>query len=390
MGILIPRRMTTGFVHEQPPRIFFGPGQRREIPDLLGASGNRVLLLTGNAWFDSSPFRPEIVSLLSDHDLTHLRCPSGEPAAERFSNLLGQAREARPDWIVAIGGGSVLDTAKALSGLIPRKEKIEDFLEGVSDKPSVITAPGVPWIAVPTTSGTGAEVTKNAVINSRALGVKRSLRSPYLLSACAVVDPELTLSLPLSTTGTAGMDALTQLIESFVSKKAQPIPRSLIRGAFPGMLGALSRLAGEPNDLGARTDAAYGSLVSGLALANSGLGAAHGFASGLGGLADVPHGLICAVFIRPVLKANADFIREEIATLMQGLPGNGEEDPVERLIGEISGISRSFGLPDRFTSHTIDPHSVEEIARRSSGSSMSGNPRELSVEERIRIIESVV
>ena len=162
--------------------------------------------------------------------------------------------------------------------------------------------PGVPWIALPTTAGTGAEVTKNAVLKSKELGAKKSLRSPYLLATCALVDPELAVGAPLGLSGIAGMDALTQLVEAFVSKKPAPIPRALAGEAFPGMLRALKRIPQDPDDLQARTAAAYGAMVSGIALANSGLGAAHGFASGLGGLYDVPHGMICALFIRPVLR----------------------------------------------------------------------------------------
>ena len=146
-------------------------------------------------------------------------------------------------------------------------------------------------------------ITKNAVLISKALGAKKSLRSPYLLATYALVDPELTVDAPLSLSGTVGMDALTQLVEAFVSKKAAPVPRALARQAFPVMLQALKEIPRDPDDLQARTAAAYGAMVSGIALANSGLGAAHGFASGLGGLYDIPHGLICALFIRPALRA---------------------------------------------------------------------------------------
>lgn len=383
--------MIADFVHEQPSRIVFGAGARRELSDITGEAGGRVLLVTGPSWFDSSHYKEEILALLAGRQLTHLRCPAGEPTAEGFSDILEKARKVLPDRIVAVGGGTVLDTAKALSGLVQQKESIEDFLEGIREKPLGITGSAVPWIAVPTTSGTGAEVTKNAVIKSRRLGVKRSLRSPLLLSACAIVDPELTLDLPLSTTGMAGMDALTQLIEAYVSKKAKPITRSLILGAFPAMLGALKRLSEMPGDLNARTDAAYGSLVSGLALANSGLGAAHGFASGLGGLTDVPHGLVCAAFIRPVLRANAEIIRGGIGQLMRDVPARGRmNDPVDKLIDEISSIYRSFKLPEKLSGYGIGPENVEEVARRSSGSSMSGNPKELSLGERMEIIESVL
>jgi alcohol dehydrogenase class IV len=287
-----------------------------------------------------------------------------------------------------VGGGSVLDTAKALSGLLPRQDPVDDFLEGVG-KGLAFSTPGIPWIALPTTSGTGAEATKNAVVKSRALGYKRSLRSPFLLSSCVIVDPELTVECSKSLTGTVGMDALTQLIESYVTRKSSPIPRALVRQAFPIMLHSLKRLAGDLSDLDARTGAAYGALISGIALANSGLGAAHGFASGLGGLYDIPHGLICAVFLRPVLRSNAAVIAEDCLSLYRDMqifsgarvePLTGDR-AVEWLIGEIDDLFTLFRLPDTLAGFKIKTEDIPEIARRSVGSSMSGNPRDLTQED---------
>ena len=300
----------------------------------------------------------------------------------------------------------MLDTAKVTSGLLPVREKVEDYLEGVG-RGLTLERPGVPWIALPTTSGTGAEVTKNAVLKSKALGAKKSLRSPYLLATCALVDPELTVGAPLPLSGIAGMDALTQLVEAFVSRKAAPLPRALARQAFPAMLRALRGIPRDPDDLQARTAAAYGAMVSGIALANSGLGAAHGFASGLGGMYDIPHGLICALFISPALRANAELIREDCALLYtsaveQGVaaPGvpeaeaaalePGEADPVQWLIGEIDALFTLYDLPENLKGFAVDAEQIPEIASRSSGSSMSGNPRELSQQEREAMIAELL
>jgi alcohol dehydrogenase class IV len=267
-----------------------------------------------------------------------------------------------------------------------------------------LSRPGVPWVALPTTSGTGAEVTKNAVLKSKKLGAKKSLRSPFLLATYAIVDPELTVGAPLALSGIAGMDALIQLVEAFVSRKAAPIPRALARQAFPVMLQALRDIPRDPDDLQARGAAAYGAMVSGIALANSGLGAAHGFASGLGGLFDIPHGLICALFIRAVLRANAELIREDCAALLhsaveQGVAdsGTGEqtaaagmEDPVQWLIREFDDLFALYDLPDNLKGFAIEKKQIPEIARRSSGSSMSGNPRELSRQEREAMIAELL
>jgi alcohol dehydrogenase class IV len=398
--------MIKSFTLQMPQGIYFGPGQRNKLPELLRRFGGRVLLFSGQHWFSKSGWRERFLELLDPFELLILQCPGGEPEVEGLNALLEQARTFRPDVIVAVGGGSVLDTAKATSGLLPVREKVEDYLEGVG-RGLTLERPGVPWIALPTTSGTGAEVTKNAVLKSKALGAKKSLRSPYLLATCALVDPELTVGAPLPLSGIAGMDALTQLVEAFVSRKAAPLPRALARQAFPAMLRALRGIPRDPDDLQARTAAAYGAMVSGIALANSGLGAAHGFASGLGGMYDIPHGLICALFIRPALRANAELIREDCALLYtsaveQGVaaPGvpeaeaaalePGEADPVQWLIGEIDALFTLYDLPENLKGFAVDAEQIPEIASRSSGSSMSGNPRELSQQEREAMIAELL
>ncbi len=331
--------------------------------------------------------------MLEPFESRHIQCPSGEPTSEGLEKLLDEARAFDPDVLLAVGGGSTLDTAKAVSGLIPRRERVDDFLEGVGSGLQILGS-GVPWIAVPTTSGTGAEVTKNAVLKTTS-GYKKSLRSPFLLAAHVVVDPELTVECSLPLTGIAGMDALTQLVESFVSIKSAPVPRALAVDAFPLMLEALNSLPNDLENLEARSKASYGAIISGIALANSGLGAAHGFASGLGGLYEIPHGLLCALFLRPVLKANAELIRGDCALLRQNVQpimgsGEYERDPVEWLIEQIDQIFRRFGLPENLKQYRIDQDMVGEIAARSSGSSMAGNPRELTMSEREAMIADLI
>ena len=382
--------MIKSFTYLQPRRIDFGPGTRSGLPGLLGQFGRRVLLLSGGRWFEQSGWRRRFSVLLEDFDVHALSCPPGEPTCEGIAPLLSAAAGVDPDVILAVGGGSVLDTAKAASGLLRRDDAVEDYLETVSAEPRTLDAPGVPWIAMPTTAGTGAEATKNAVFKSLALGLKRSFRSEQIVAACAVVDPELAVGSPPGLTGTSGMDALVQLVESFVSRKSAPIPRALALQAFPLLLSALKKLAADPDDLEARTGAAYGALASGLALANSGLGAAHGFASGLGGMFDIPHGLICALFFPPVLRANAELIREDCALLCRAAGCPASADAVEWLIREFEGLFDLYSLPRDLKSFAIPEDSVEEIARRSTGSSMSGNPRELNLRERAQMIRGLL
>ncbi len=217
----------------------------------------------------------------------------------------------------------------------------------------------VPWIALPTTAGTGSEATKNAVIKSAAHRVKKSLRSPLLLPAAAIVDPELTLGMPPRLTGESGLDALTQLVEAYVTAKPNPIARALVRDAFPRMLRALHVVAERPDDLDARGDASYGALVSGIALADSGLGAVHGFASGLGGAAEIPHGLICASFLAQVLAANRPAIDAAVAELMA--PPAPEGDPVAALIRAVEELLARFGLAGTIRGYGIRADQIPEI-----------------------------
>ncbi len=386
------------FVLQMPQGIFFGPGEWKKLPELLPRFGRRVLMFSGQRWFSESGWQHRFREVLSSFEVLSLQCPGREPEVEGLNGLLEQARDFKPEVIVAVGGGSVLDTGKAVSGLLPVRDKVEDFLEGIG-KGLKLDVPGVPWLALPTTSGTGAEVTKNAVLKSKAHGAKKSLRSPFMLATYALVDPELTVGAPLTLSGIVGMDALTQLVEANLSKKSAPIPRALSRQAFPGMLRALKMIPKDPDDLQARAAAAYGAMCSGIALANSGLGAAHGFASGLGGLYDIPHGLICALFIRPVLRANAEVIREDCRLLYQTALEQGvadkqgaaaQDDPVQWLIGEIDSLFSVYDLPVNLKGFAVDPGQIPEIAHRSSGSSMSGNPRELPQEEREAIIAGLL
>ncbi len=237
---------------------------------------------------------------------------------------------------------------------------------------------------MPSTAGTGAEATRNAVIKLADRGLKRSMRSPVLLAASVIVDPELTLELPRDVTGTGGLDALTQLVEAFVSRKANQYTSSLVQGAFLPLLDALERLPDAPADMGLRTGASYGALVSGIALANAGLGAAHGFAAGLGGMYDIPHGLLCAVFLPHVLEANADVIRGKVAGLAGGR--NGQTDPVRWLADAVRRLLGRYGLPDDLRQYGLPSGRVPEMVDRSAGSSMTGNPRELGRGEQERIV----
>jgi alcohol dehydrogenase class IV len=376
------------FSLEMPRTIHFGAGTLEKLPPIARELGRRVLLVTGGRSFDDSP-RLAGLAALEGCTVERLRCPSGEPTEKTIDQAAEAASAFAPDVIVAAGGGSVLDTAKAVSALVRHRGPCRRFLEGVEGA-TAVPGPGVPWIAVPTTAGTGAEATKNAVVMSHTAGAKRSMRSPHLLAHAVIVDPLLTLSLPASVTGASGLDALTQLVEAYVTRAANPVVSSLIEGAFAGMLDALERLPGSPLDVGLRTRASYGSLVSGIALANAGLGAAHGLAAAVGARG-VPHGLACAVFLPHVLAANASVIRdmiERLAATCGGAPVRG--DAVGWLSSRVVSLLHAFGLPTDLRGFGIDRGKIPDLAVKAAGSSMRGNPRELSAEEREGILAKVL
>jgi alcohol dehydrogenase class IV len=387
LAVMVP------FSLETPRAIHFGIGalQKLEVvaQGMLPARA-RILLVTGSRWLGASPIASAVQEALGEFVLDTYRCPAGEPSTASLEAACRIAALFRPDAIVAVGGGSVIDTAKALSALARFPGPVERFLEGVEGAMPV-PGPCLPWIALPTTAGTGAEVTKNSVIRSEALGVKRSMRSAHLLAAAVIVDPALTLSLPLQITGTSGLDALTQLVESYVTRAPNPLVISMVEGAFAPMLDALHGLARDPADVGMRAKASYGALVSGIALANAGLGAAHGFAGAVGGAFDVPHGLACAVFLPLVLEANAPVIRPGLARLAATHPGFPKDaDPVSWLAGEVRGLLAAYGLPPDLRGRGIPPTKIPELAEKASGSSMRGNPGELSRQERLDILSRVV
>ena len=378
------------FSFEAPRAIHYGTGTLARLGAVAEGSGRRILVLCGAGWLARSPWRSRIEEALGDRTIDWLSIRASEPSTGSLEEARAAAARFDPELIVAVGGGSVLDSAKALSALLCAPAPVDRYLEG-TEGALPVPGPGIPWVAVPTTAGTGAEVTKNAVVKSDTLGVKRSMRSPFLLAHAVIVDPRLAVSLPRAETGTSGLDALTQLVEAYVTRSANRLVQSIVEGAFPVMLEALSGLPSRPSDEDLRAKAAYGALMSGFALANAGLGAAHGFAAAVGGMFDVPHGLACAVFLPHVLKANESVIRQDVARLARtvGDPSS-ESHPVAWLGEKVAGLQAAFGLPVDLRGYGIPGQRIREIAEKSSGTSMRGNPKDLSIEERMEILSRVI
>lgn len=346
-----------------PARILFGPGVFRELPARAASLARRILLVTGRTPRHSIPCAASFAV-------------EGEPTIETVRAGAARAREHDCDGVVAIGGGSALDAGKAIAMLLANGGDPLDYAEVVgAGRP--INRPSVPMIAVPTTAGTGSEATRNAVLLSTEHRVKVSLRSPLMLPAVALVDPELTYDLPPSVTAASGMDALSQLIEPFVSSRANPMTDALCRDGIPRAARALRRVAANPRDAQARSDLSLAALWSGMALANAGLGAVHGLAAPIGGMFPAPHGAVCAALLGPICEAN---LRAVESRQPDRLPRFAE---LTRLVerGELARLARDLGVPP-LREYGIREEDFDGLIEKAiASSSMKGNPVALTRDE---------
>jgi alcohol dehydrogenase class IV len=308
---------------------------------------------------------------------------AGEPTVQMAQAAVAAARGHGADVVAAIGGGSVIDTGKAVAMLLGNGGEPLDYLEVVGSGRK-ITRPAAPCVAVPTTAGTGAEVTANAVLASPEHRVKASLRSPLMIPRVALVDPGLTVSCPPTVTAASGLDALTQCLEPLVSTRANPLTDVAAAEGLRRAAAGLRAAYADGTDLAAREDMALCSLLGGIALANAKLGAVHGLAGVIGGIADVPHGVACAALLAPVIEAN---VRElpaghpalvryaQAARLLTGRPGATIEDGIA-WIGQTLDLLQIPGL----AAFGIGPQDADDIAAKAlRSSSMQGNPAPLSV-----------
>ncbi|MFN8473266.1 MAG: iron-containing alcohol dehydrogenase [Anaerolineae bacterium] len=290
-------------------RIIFGRGVFDQLAPIAAEHGRRVFLVAAqHALADGGPV-DGFTAKARDLGLALTVQPvGGEPDVASVDAAAERARSAGADVVIGLGGGSALDTAKAVAGLLTNGGPVLDYMEVVG-KGLPLKQPAAPFLAVPTTAGPGSEVTRNAVVTDKDRAFKASVRSPSLLARVALVDPLLTVGLPPGPTASTGMDALTQLIEAYVSRRANPLTDAIVMGALGRGARALPRAWSDGADLAAREDMCFASLCSGLALANAALGAVHGFASPLGGHFPVPHGVACARLLPPVMAANVAALR---------------------------------------------------------------------------------
>jgi alcohol dehydrogenase class IV len=377
-------------------RILFGAGRLREIGPIAKGFGHRALVVTGRRVERAQP----LLEALSAEGVQAETCPvPGEPTTTLVTAGAQRARESGCELVIGCGGGSALDAGKAIAALMTNRGELIDYLEVIGRAQPLTHAPA-PFLAVPTTAGTGAEVTRNAVLASPEHGVKVSLRSPLLLPKVALIDPELTYGLPPEVTASTGLDALTQLIEPFVSHRANPFTDALCRDGMQRAARSL-RLAYEAASVGsmgkalpvrlaaARVDLALASLFSGLALANAGLGAAHGLAAPICGRFAAPHGAVCAALLPHVMEANLRALRsrapetevlrrfDEVAAR---LTGEGSA-PAEAAIAWVKTLCAELAIPP-LSRYGVSQSDLADLAERAAqASSMKANPIGLTAEE---------
>ncbi len=374
-------------------RIIFGSGTARRLPELCRESGQRVLIVTG-----ANPQRAD--TIIQSLTATGMTCETlsipAEPTVDDARRGAAFAREMRAQVVVGFGGGSAVDAGKAIAALALQPQDVMHYLEVVGKGQPLDETP-LPFIAMPTTAGTGAEVTRNAVLASPENGVKASLRHASMLPRIALVDPELALACPAAVTAASGMDALTQCLEAFVSYRAQPMTDALCREGIRRAIRSLEKAVLNGNDLDAREDMALAAMFSGMALANAGLGAVHGFAAPIGGQFHAPHGAVCAALLAPVWLANWTLVnasgdipmRERFADAGLLLTQN-QEARGDRIATFLSDLTRRLQIP-RLSSFGIAETDLPDIAAKAAqASSMKGNPVTLSQEELIRILEEAL
>ncbi|MGE5319280.1 MAG: iron-containing alcohol dehydrogenase [Hyphomicrobiaceae bacterium] len=368
------------------PRIEFGPGALAKLPAIARTYGKHALLVTGAGSLKGSPFWPAVTGGLKAQGIRslHLSIP-GEPSPQMVDDAVRALRPEAIDVVIGVGGGSALDAAKAIAGLLRPGNSVMDHLEGVGpERP--YTGPATPFIAVPTTAGTGSEATKNAVLSVQgADGFKKSFRDEKLVAEYALVDPDLLATCPPAVIAANGMDALTQLLESYVSSRAMPLTDSLAWGGMKAARDGLLALYADAGDAAARKRMAYAALVSGITLAQVGLGSVHGLAAPLGAFFPIPHGVACGTLVAAATRINIEALQaraahhpalEKYAQVGRLLSRQGQLSQAAAratLIATLETWTRELQLPT-LAHYGVTQADIPRIVASSRGSSMKTNP----------------
>ncbi len=372
-------------------RVLFGPGVSRQAGALARALGNRALVVTGR----DTARAQFLTGLLLENSVTSVLFPvAAEPNLDTVRQGLALARRENCRLIVGLGGGSALDAGKAIAAMLSNAGDVLDYLEVIGGGKSLVE-PSAPFIALPTTAGTGSEVTRNAVLASPEHRQKVSLRGLSMLPSLALVDPELTWGVPPAITASTGLDALTQLIEPYVCRRANPMTDALCAEGMRRVARSLRLAVEDGRNADAREDMALASLFGGFALANAGLGAVHGFAGAIGGMFNAPHGAVCAALLPHVMEANLRALRqreprhaasrryEEIARLLTAKPAATADEGA----AWIAQLARDFRIPPLGAYGMGRPDMPEVIEKGARAGSMKANPIVLTPEEQTAVLE---
>lgn len=381
-----------------PGSIRFGNGRRRELAEAVSPLGKRVFAVQGSRTLVARGVFGESLDLCKQAgiDWVELTQVTREPTVadvDAAVRLLHEQGAGPGDVIVGIGGGAALDLAKAIAALAPQAVSdsgepysVRDYLEGVGIGRQLIANP-LPFVAVPTTAGTGSEATKNSVISQHEPPFKKSLRDERMLARAVIVDPQLLPTTQCAAIAHSGMDAITQLLESAISRRQKPVTLALAAEGLWGSLAALRAYWHDPTCVWARERMAHAALLSGICLANSGLGMAHGVAAALGVHAQVPHGLACAVMLPIALETNLSECSDLLTTLCRQWDDPGTDRTAEEGIEQLREINRELGIPCRLRDLGVTQDQTATLAPASRGNSMDGNPVTLSDEQLCSILE---
>lgn len=382
--------VTSAFKFTRTPHIYFGAGKFNDLEKIIGKFGKTAVIVTGSRSFKSSGKLDALTKLLKNKSINYFHLSvEGEPSPGLIDEAVSKFRKKNIEAVVGIGGGSAVDAGKAVSAMLTQNGSVSDYLEGV-EKGIGHNGVKVPFIAVPTTSGTGSEATKNAVLSQdSADGFKRSIRHDNFVPDIAIVDPELTVSCPPDITAACGMDAFTQLLESYVSLESSALTDAL---AFSGLEHIKDNLVpacteGAKN-IKVRAGMAYASLVSGITLANAGLGIIHGLASVIGGFFNIPHGVICGTLVGAATEVSIGKLKSRnktrtlrkyatIGALLSGSDSKGTDNCCELLINKIDEWTHTLKLP-LLCEYGMQIADLDKIADKTSN---KNNPVELNRDE---------
>lgn len=375
------------------PELLFGPAQLSKVPAILKQYGNTVLLITGHSFPQTNAFdhltkalEKQVLSFF--HEKLH-----GEPSPDYVDQIVSKYKGKSIESLLSIGGGSVIDAGKAISAMLTKEDSVYDYLEGVGSKSH--DGKKLPFIAVPTTSGTGSEATKNAVLSKIGeQGFKKSIRHSAFVPEVAVLDPELMVSCPKDVTAACGMDALSQLLESYVSTKASPLTDALAYSGIKHFKDSyIPACTYGAEDIEERANLAYAAFLSGITLANAGLGIVHGLASPIGGYFDVPHGVVCGTLMAAANKINIEVLKQdsanhktalrkhaEIGALLVGKPLLNDQEILvycDQLINILQEWTDRLGMP-KLGQFGVKQEDLDKII---SGTGLKNNPAKLSSEQ---------